>query len=80
MTTENKKIDICDIPVQLPCYVSPSTSNDVTVNTVISKNAVVGNKTTELKRSTRMSRKRIFQNKLIIGNDDEQDNSKKKKC
>lgn len=65
--------------VRLPHHES-STFNNGTVNSTFSKNTDVSFEPTGVKRHTRMSRKRTFQDNFNTEDNNQSDNIKKKKC
>lgn len=69
--------------VQLMRFDEQMKSNNESVNPVSSNTTAeidVSNQSVEVKRSSRLSRKRIFQDKSVIEDVDHTDNIKKKKC
>lgn len=80
MTTKNTNIMGISCEVKLQRYNGPLLSSKINDLSMLSKNTDVSNLTPDLKRSSRVTRKRALQDKSVVDNDIELGNMKKKKC
>lgn len=81
--TNTDNMDINYAVVKLMRCDDPLKSNNERVDSVVSNNTTVidvSNQTTEVKRNTRLSRKRTFRCKSVTEDCDQADDIKKKKC